>query len=129
MFGPLFKSSEFYLKIITTKQWNSNRAGLVRPTVAIMRIRVKMRELFRVMPRVKLMISVVSKPAQICISGYLRPPFFLDYTFINILKKEAKYENAWNETFYVVYVLWLHNTRHKIFHIVERVLQSTTMDI
>jgi len=55
-----------------------------------MRIRVKMCELFRVMPPVKVMISVVNKPEQIYISGYFCPSFFLHYKFINFLKKEAK---------------------------------------
>jgi hypothetical protein len=80
-----------------------------------MRIREKMRELFRDMLRVKLVISVVSKPPQIYISGCLCPPLFLDFKFINFLKKEAKYENALNVILYVLCVLWLLNTRHKFF--------------
>jgi len=69
MFDQLFKSSEFYLKVITTTQWNSNNSGLVCPSIVIKRIRVKICELFRVMPPMKVMNSVVSKPAEIYMSG------------------------------------------------------------
>jgi uncharacterized membrane protein (GlpM family) len=94
-----------------------------------MRIGVKMCKLFRVMSPVKLVISVVSKTAQIYVSGWFCPLFSLLYKFINFLKKEAEYENTCNVTKYVVYIARLYNRSHKLFYIVLRDLQSTAIDI